>query len=217
MMLNIFRIIFVSFLFVSAHCHPLEPVIQIDEQQNDIIDEIIDLSHIGPLMYGEPDERVGKALVEWTPENNSNPEELGSYFEGDMLLPRAEGRNGIVSTASRWPNGIIPYTFQPGFGAESVIRQAIAEYHSKTCLRFVPRTTEKDWIQFENSQTGCWSSVGRVGRRQAVNLQVPGCTTKIGTALHEIMHAVGFLHEQNRSDRDGFVTVVTQNIKEGKT
>ena len=93
---------------------------------------------------------------------------------------------------------------------------AINEYHSKTCLKFVVRTTEKDFLSFENSKTGCWSSVGKVGRKQTVNLQSPGCTTKIGTPIHEMFHAIGFLHEQNRYDRDSFVRVLTVNIKPGE-
>lgn len=186
----------------------------IDEPQN----EAIDLAPLGALLFSEPDETVGKIVNDWTPEDGQNPEELGSYLEGDMLVPSVEGRNGLVKTSSRWPNGVVPYVIGPGFSSadQSIIQQAIAEYHSKTCLKFVKRTSEKDYLSIESSQTGCWSSVGKVGKRQIVNLQTPGCTTKIGTPIHELMHAVGFLHEQNRYDRDGFVRVLTQNIKPGE-
>jgi hypothetical protein len=38
-----------------------------------------------------------------------NIEEMENYFQGD-ILPSKTGRNGIISEAARWPNGIIPYT-----------------------------------------------------------------------------------------------------------
>lgn len=96
-----------------------------------------------------------------------------------------------------------------------LIEDAFNEYHSKTCVRFKPRMGEKDYISIESSQSGCWSSVGRIGGKQEVNLQMPGCTTKVGTIVHELMHALGFLHEQNRSERDNWVTIMTQNIQRG--
>lgn len=63
---------------------------------------------------------------------------------------------------------------------------------------------------------GCWSSVGRIGGRQELNLQSPGCLTKKGTVEHEMMHALGFLHEQNRWERDKHVTVNYDNVQDGK-
>ena len=91
------------------------------------------------------------------------------------------------------------------------VNNAIAQYHAKTCLKFIPRSSEADYIYFDNAQTGCWSSVGRVGRKQTINLQA-ACLTRIGTVIHEMMHAVGFLHEQNREDRDSFVSIQWQNV-----
>merc|ERR1719262_1005638 len=37
---------------------------------------------------------------------------------------------------------------------------------------------------------------------------------KYGTALHEILHTLGFPHEQGRFDREDYITVQWQNIKD---
>lgn len=98
-----------------------------------------------------------------------------------------------------------------------MIDEAIGEYHKLTCVKWVLRKgTEPDYVYFTSGNTGCWSSVGRIGGRQEINLQSPGCLTKKGTVVHEMMHALGFLHEQNRWERDKHVTVNYQNIQTGK-
>lgn len=96
------------------------------------------------------------------------------------------------------------------------IKAAMNEYHKKTCIRFVPRQREhRDYVLIVSDNSGCWSSVGRIGGPQKLNLQSPGCLTTLGTPIHELMHAVGFLHEQNRYERDKHVIIHWENILPG--
>ncbi|XP_055377863.1 hatching enzyme 1.2-like [Condylostylus longicornis] len=175
----------------------------------------LDISEVVGRTYGTPDPEVGEHLKKLNL-TTINPEEIGSYFEGDILKPAVRGRNGMLDEVYRWPDGTVPYEIRGSFSKNdlNLISSAFNEYHKQTCIRFVPKSNEKDYIVFQNGNTGCWSSVGRVGNgAQVINLQTPGCVVKIGTVLHEIMHALGFLHEQNREDRDSYVSVDWNNVK----
>lgn len=98
-----------------------------------------------------------------------------------------------------------------------IIEGAFKEYHKKTCIKFIPRRQyDSDFISITNGATGCWSSVGKIGGKQIVNLQTPDCLHAVGTVIHELLHAVGFLHEQNREERDGFVFIRNNNIEPGR-
>lgn len=182
--------------------------------------DVIDLSTYG-YKFGQPDLNIGEKLKNWQPTDETNPEELGSYLEGDILFPTNQStnsRNGMVSQSYRWSNAIIPYEITGSFDSRSLnlIQNAMNVYHQKTCIKFLRRTAkDRDYITIQNAQSGCWSSIGRVGGGQTVNLQSPACTTKVGTILHEFMHSAGFLHEQNREERDQYIDVVYPNIMRG--
>ena len=64
-----------------------------------------------------------------------------------------------------------------------------------------------------NDNFRCYSHIGRQGGRQEVSIG-RGCESK-ATTIHEIMHAIGFYHEQSRRDRDQYVTVNYHNIVKG--
>lgn len=98
-----------------------------------------------------------------------------------------------------------------------MIKDAIEDYHKNTCIRFRPyEKSDNDYITIEAKSSGCWSLVGRHDHGQVVNLQNPGCVQH-GVIIHELMHALGFYHQQSAADRDEWVTINWENIKPGKT
>ncbi|KAK3750852.1 hypothetical protein QZH41_020240, partial [Actinostola sp. cb2023] len=94
--------------------------------------------------------------------------------------------------------------------ARRAIRHAIREFHEHTCVQFIRRTNEKDYISFQRDY-GCYSPIGRQGGLQKLAVG-EGCEYK-GTIMHEIMHALGFFHEHSRFDRDKYVKILWWNIE----
>lgn len=159
-----------------------------------------------------------------------------------MTTEEDEIKNGLIKTAFRWPGGIVPYYIkEEDFGNLSyinkacsiklikgshliivdeedieVIKNAIEDYHENTCIRFRPyKKSDNDYITIEAKSSGCWSLVGRHDHGQVVNLQNPGCVQH-GVIIHELMHALGFYHQQSAADRDEWVAINWENIKPGK-
>jgi Notch-like protein len=125
--------------------------------------------------------------------------------------PRTPVSAGTPNAAALWPTGQVPYVFDPALppSVRDTVTRAMADFTAGTCIRFVPRTDESAHLRIF-SGTGCYSYLGRTGAQQDLSLG-RGCDYK-GTAIHELMHAVGFYHEHNRSDRDAAVTVNFQNV-----
>ncbi|XP_007943863.1 meprin A subunit beta [Orycteropus afer afer] len=98
--------------------------------------------------------------------------------------------------------------------AKGEILNAFERYRLKTCIDFKPWAGETNYISvFKGS--GCWSSVGNrhVGRQE---LSIGANCDRIATIQHEFLHALGFWHEQSRSDRDDYVSIIWERIQSGK-
>nr|BAG06175.1 hatching enzyme [Setarches guentheri] len=147
--------------------------------------------------------------------NNATDEIL---LEGDMLAPRTRNAMRCWYQNCLWEKAsdglvTIPFTVSSDFTSSERqrIEDAMEAFHSGTCLRFVPRQKEYDYISTEN-YGGCFSFLGRTGGRQVLSLKRRGCLYH-GIIQHEINHALGFQHEQTRSDRDDYVKINWENIK----
>lgn len=146
--------------------------------------------------------------------NNGSKEIL---LEGDLVAPKNRNAIKCYSQSCLWSKNskglvVIPYTISNEYPQQErqVIETALQSFHSSTCIRFVPRKNEYDYISVENKD-GCFSSLGKVGNGQTLSINREGCLYH-GVIQHETMHSLGFQHEQTRSDRDSYVKINWENI-----
>lgn len=139
---------------------------------------------------------------------------IGKYLtEGDVVVSRT--RNANKCDNCKWPKSNqlvqVPYAISRVFSSseKSKIHNAIDAFHMSTCVRFVPHTSQTNYISIVK-KTGCWSLVGQTGRSQQLSLG-NGCIQN-GIIQHELIHAIGFWHEQSRTDRDIYVKINYENI-----
>ncbi|XP_018367757.1 PREDICTED: zinc metalloproteinase nas-15-like [Trachymyrmex cornetzi] len=169
-------------------------------------------------------EKIANNIKSWSPNNLQNVWELSGLYEGDIMIHPdspmdSPWKNGLLDATARWPGGVVPYFIQEDdFDRDQIelIKEAMQEYHERTCLRFRPyKDTDDDYVTIQAKDSGCWSLVGRHGHGQVLNLQNPGCIHH-GVVVHELMHALGFYHQQSAANRDEWVTIHWENIKLGK-
>uniref|UniRef100_A0A8D0CKG8 Metalloendopeptidase n=1 Tax=Scleropages formosus TaxID=113540 RepID=A0A8D0CKG8_SCLFO len=138
-------------------------------------------------------------------------------LEGDLLVLNTRNAMICYLNSCLWKksaNGLVevPYVLSNDFSnvQKQLIESAMRDFSSLTCIRFVLRGTQSDYISIENLD-GCYSVLGRTGGKQLVSLNKYSCVY-YGIIQHELNHALGFYHEHTRSDRDQYVRINWQYV-----
>ncbi len=126
---------------------------------------------------------------------------------------RAAGLSGGVA----WPQGVVPYRFDPGVTPEhqAAMVAALGLISAKVAVQFVPYDGEVAFITIRNgalADVSSSSAIGRTGAEQFLNIGSLHWA-RPGILVHETCHALGLYHEQQRSDRANFVTIVTTKVQ----
>jgi len=140
------------------------------------------------------------------------------FFQGDILISSPTARNGILKN-KKWPNGKIPYVHGENWTESQLdmIRTAMKTIEASTCVKFVERTNEKNYVITKNTSLGCFSDgVGMKGGAQIVSYMDTewfGSCFVHRVVIHELLHAVGLWHEHARYDRDDHVKIHWENVQ----
>ncbi|EYC12794.1 hypothetical protein Y032_0045g1091 [Ancylostoma ceylanicum] len=171
------------------------------QEKGDSIEEINSKSAIGELLY------QGDIVL-----TNKQAQEIVDDIEGDENdRGKRQAFRDRNYPRTLWSKGVY-YYFHGNATPEvrSVFTKGARLWMKDTCIDFFESNSAPDRIRVFKEQ-GCWSYVGRIGGQQDLSLG-KGCES-VGTAAHEIGHAIGFYHTHSRHDRDNFITFNAQNVK----
>ncbi|XP_067365587.1 meprin A subunit beta-like isoform X1 [Channa argus] len=139
--------------------------------------------------------------------------EANNGFRKDDIVKNTQ-RSAIIGQETLWTSPV-PYVLGTDLemNAKGVILRAFDQFRLKSCIDFKPRDNEDFYISVKKLN-GCFSYIGRVQSGGQI-LSIGQYCDSLATAEHEFLHALGFYHEQSRSDRDDYVTIQFQNIQAG--
>uniref|UniRef100_A0A3P9DUJ4 Metalloendopeptidase n=1 Tax=Maylandia zebra TaxID=106582 RepID=A0A3P9DUJ4_9CICH len=169
-------------------------------------------------------------------QRRQSPEDEPLVIFGDIAVPTGlQNADPCTARGCLWPknNGrvVVPYRISDQYSRRErdVIEQGLRSFEAATCVSFRPQSRERDFLDIQSLRKlfywfvikflftalfqvllFCWASWGG----QIVSLSRQGCVFH-QIVQHEVLHALGFDHEQTRSDRDQHVRILLENVIPG--
>jgi hypothetical protein len=136
----------------------------------------------------------------------------------DRLAGGRAPKSAFAGLAPTWTDGNVFYSFDPSVSVahQRAFRDAAGEWATFANLRLLARTTQANFVTIVENPAlggGGQATVGMTGGQQF--LQLGPYAWNRGTICHELGHTLGLQHEHQRSDRDGFVAILSANILPG--
>lgn len=126
---------------------------------------------------------------------------------------------GTMNPFSRWPNATLFYKFDKLLDqkSRSTLVDAMSYISNVSCVRFVESDGEngeelEHYVLIKRG-AGCSSAVGMRGEGPQQMIIDGNLCTK-GSVIHELLHALGFLHMHTTSGRDEYIQINWDNVRD---
>lgn len=183
-----------------ADAQPSAPATSFDRPSKKVLIRTEARDDSDEVPYGQPRLTVaaGQRDGRWVTQGDILVDERALLAAGDDTT-----RIASLPEVRLWPDARVPYLVDDA--DEEKVRRAISQIETHTKVRFVPHEGEADYVVFRTAEGDtCESYLGVKGGEQEV-LVAPSCVT--GQVVHELLHALGLVHEHSREDRDDYVEI----------
>lgn len=134
-------------------------------------------------------------------------------LEGDIVVPAdmiteqpaTEERSASKAGVYLWPQAKVYYSFVSGYptNLRNAFLTACQVWNYYTGVQFIQRTNQANYIRVFKDGNSNYSNLGFLGGMQNLSL----ADSNPGVAIHELAHALGLIHEHQRSDRNSSIWV----------
>ncbi len=149
----------------------------------------------------------------------------GDIIVGTSLQQLAIYQSNNSDGAFIWPKGNVPVVIDANMKTNRTIYgsmpflydnalEAIKALNNNTNIRLIPYTNEKDYIRIKYTTDTGYGGISPIGKKGGEQIIYITRQSSVKTIVHELLHSLGFWHEQSRYDRDNHVVIDMTNIAE---